>query len=37
VPKKTEHNDEAISIAQDWLHDDFHRPSHSRRPLVAPG
>ena len=32
VPMKTEHNDEAISIAQDWLHDNFHRPF----PLEAP-
>ena len=25
VPLKTEHNDEAISTAQDWLHENFHR------------
>jgi len=32
VPLKTEHNDEAISTAQDWLHENFHRPF----PLQAP-
>ena len=32
VPLKTEHNDEAISTAQDWLHQNFHRPF----PLEAP-
>ena len=32
VPLKTEHNDEAISVAQDWLHENFHRPF----PLEAP-
>jgi transcriptional regulator GlxA family with amidase domain len=32
VPLKTEHNDEAISVAQDWLHQNFHRPL----PLEAP-
>ena len=32
VPLKTEHNDEAISAAQDWLHENFHRPF----PLEAP-
>src|SRR5262250_47979 len=32
VPLKTEHNDEAISTAQDWLHENFHRPF----PLEAP-
>ena len=32
VPLKTEHNDEAISTAQDWLHENFHRPF----PLDAP-
>jgi len=32
IPLKTEHNDEAISIAQDWLHQNFHRPF----PLEAP-
>ena len=32
VPLKTEHNDEAISNAQDWLHQNFHRPF----PLEAP-
>lgn len=26
VPLKTEHNDEAISIAQRWLRENFHRP-----------
>jgi transcriptional regulator GlxA family with amidase domain len=26
VPLKTEHNDDAISSAQDWLHQNFHRP-----------
>lgn len=25
IPLKTEHNDDAISIAQDWLHQNFHR------------
>jgi transcriptional regulator GlxA family with amidase domain len=25
IPLKTEHNDNAISIAQDWLHQNFHR------------
>ena len=32
VPIKTEHNDDAISTAQDWLHQNFHRPF----PLDAP-
>ena len=32
IPLKTEHNDEAISKAQDWLHQNFHRPF----PLEAP-
>ena len=32
VPLKTEHNDDAISSAQDWLHENFHRPF----PLDAP-
>lgn len=32
VPLKTDHSDEAISVAQDWLHDNFHRPF----PLDAP-
>src|SRR6516225_11258479 len=32
VPLKTEHNDDAISTAQDWLHQNFHRPF----PLEAP-
>lgn len=25
IPLKTEHNDDAISMAQDWLHQNFHR------------
>jgi transcriptional regulator GlxA family with amidase domain len=35
IPLKTEHNDESISVAQDWLHENFHRtfpldaPAHS--------
>jgi len=32
IPLKTEHNDDAISTAQDWLHENFHRPF----PLEAP-
>ena len=32
VPLKTEHNDDAISTAQDWLHENFHKPF----PLDAP-
>lgn len=32
VPLKTEHNDDAISTAQDWLHENFHRAF----PLEAP-
>lgn len=32
VPLKTEHNDDAISDAQDWLHENFHR----QFPLEAP-
>jgi len=32
VPLKTEHDDESISAAQDWLHENFHRPF----PLEAP-
>ena len=32
IPLKTEHNDAAISKAQDWLHQNFHRPF----PLEAP-
>ena len=32
VPLKTEHNDQAITVAQDWLHENFHRPF----PLDAP-
>src|SRR6476659_1943637 len=32
VPLKTEHNDDAISTAQDWLHQNFHRAF----PLEAP-
>jgi len=32
VPLKTEHHDDAISNAQDWLHENFHRPF----PLDAP-
>ena len=32
VPLKTEHSDDAISSAQDWLHENFHRPF----PLDAP-
>jgi transcriptional regulator GlxA family with amidase domain len=32
VPLKTEHNDDSISNAQDWLHENFHRPF----PLDAP-
>ena len=26
IPLKTEHKDDAISTAQDWLHQNFHRP-----------
>ena len=26
IPLKTEHNDDAITMAQDWLHENFHRP-----------
>jgi transcriptional regulator GlxA family with amidase domain len=32
IPLKTEHKDEAISVAQDWLHENFHRTF----PLDAP-
>ncbi len=32
VPLKTDHNDDAISTAQDWLHENFHKPF----PLDAP-
>jgi transcriptional regulator GlxA family with amidase domain len=32
IPLKTEHNDESISAAQEWLHENFHRPF----PLEAP-
>jgi transcriptional regulator GlxA family with amidase domain len=32
IPLKTEHNDDAISIAQDWLQQNFHRSF----PLEAP-
>jgi transcriptional regulator GlxA family with amidase domain len=32
VPLKTEHNDDAISRAQEWLHENFHEPF----PLEAP-
>jgi transcriptional regulator GlxA family with amidase domain len=32
IPLKTEHNDAAITKAQDWLHQNFHRPF----PLEAP-
>src|SRR5215468_4314108 len=32
VPLKTEHNDDAISTAQEWLHDNFQHPF----PLDAP-
>jgi len=32
IPLKTEHSDESISAAQDWLHQNFHRPF----PLEAP-
>jgi len=32
VPLKTEHNDESISRAQEWLHHNFHQPF----PLEAP-
>jgi transcriptional regulator GlxA family with amidase domain len=32
IPLKTEHNDESISLAQDWLHQNFHRTF----PLDAP-
>ncbi len=32
VPLKTEHHDDAISTAQDWLHENFHKPF----PLDAP-
>ena len=32
VPLKTEHNDDAISTAQEWLHENFQRPF----PLDAP-
>ncbi len=32
VPLKTEHSDQTISTAQDWLHENFHRPF----PLDAP-
>ncbi len=32
IPLKTEHSDESISTAQDWLHQNFHRPF----PLEAP-
>ena len=32
LPLKTEHNDETISSAQEWLHENFHRPF----PLEAP-
>jgi transcriptional regulator GlxA family with amidase domain len=32
VPLKTEHDDDSISAAQDWLHENFHRPF----PLEAP-
>jgi len=32
IPLKTEHKDDAISTAQDWLHQNFHRPF----PLEAP-
>jgi len=32
IPLRTEHNDHAISTAQDWLHQNFHQPF----PLEAP-
>jgi transcriptional regulator GlxA family with amidase domain len=32
VPLKTEHSDDVISLAQDWLHENFHRTF----PLEAP-
>jgi transcriptional regulator GlxA family with amidase domain len=32
VPLKTDHNDKSISVAQDWLHENFHRTF----PLSAP-
>ena len=32
IPLKTEHHDDAVSKAQDWLHQNFHRPF----PLEAP-
>jgi transcriptional regulator GlxA family with amidase domain len=32
VPLKTEHNDDSISVAQEWLHQNFHRAF----PLEAP-
>jgi transcriptional regulator GlxA family with amidase domain len=32
VPLKTEHSDDTISDAQEWLHENFHRPF----PLEAP-
>ena len=25
MPLKTEHNDETVSVAQEWLHQNFHR------------
>ena len=37
VPLKTEHNDEAISVAQDWLHENFHRPFSLEAPAHRAG
>lgn len=37
VPLKTEHNDEAISTAQDWLHQNFRRPFRLEAPAHRAG
>ena len=37
IPLKTEHHDEAISAAQDWLHDNFHRTFSLETPARRAG
>jgi transcriptional regulator GlxA family with amidase domain len=37
IPLKTEHNDESISLAQDWLHQNFHRTFSLETPAKRAG
>jgi transcriptional regulator GlxA family with amidase domain len=37
IPLKTEHNDESVSLAQDWLHQNFHRTFSLETPAKRAG